>query len=355
MGSTGTEPAAGASAARERRNVSDVTGVLLLGACAAWSLTTAAARGGRPEGVLLAVLAVAAGYAAGRICGALLPVLAPSAGALAGLGLAVTAPHALAGSPLISPLGHTGATAALLALSVGAACCAAWAARSAGPRLALRLLACGIAVTAAVLGSTTGFAACAGVLLCSLAAARMRHRGLGLAGLALGTALVTATVWGIAEDALPAGLTDSLEGQLTPHRVLLWHDALGLVHDEPWLGTGPGRFGELSPTVALTLSADDRPHSAPLQLAAEQGLMGVALLAAVFGWILYVLWRAPRPTPVVLTAGAALSALAVIAAVGNALSFTTVTAGAGLLAGMATARPLTDEGHDADVPDLDDR
>lgn len=215
----------------------------MLGACAAWSLTTAAARGGRPEGVLLAVLAVAAGYAAGRICGSLLPVLAPSAGALAGLGLAIATPHDVAGSPVISPLGHSGATAALLALSAGAACCAAWAARSPGPRLLLRLLTCGIAVTALVLGSTTGFAACVGVLLCSLAAARMRHRGLGLAGLALGMALVTATVWAIAEDVLPAGLTDSLEGQLTPHRVLLWHDALGLVHDEPVLGAGRAASG----------------------------------------------------------------------------------------------------------------
>ncbi|MBE4741064.1 O-antigen ligase [Streptomyces sp. cf124] len=352
MGSTGTESAAGASASHERRNVSDVTGVLLLGACAAWSLITAAARGGRPEGVLLAVLAVAAGYAAGRICGAVLPVVAPSAGALAGLGLAVTDPHTMTGSPLVSPLGHTGATAALLVLSAGAACCAAWAARAPGPRLALRLLACGIAVTAAALGSITGFAACAGVLLCSLAAARMR-RGPGLVGLALATGLVTTTVWAVAENALPAGLTDSLEGQLTPHRILLWHDALGLVHDEPLLGAGPGRFGELSPTVAESLSADDRPHSAPLQLAAEQGLAGVALLAAVFGWVLYVLWRTPRSTPVVLTAGAALTAMAAIAAVGNALSFTTVTAGAGLLAGMATAWPLTD-GESETAPDLGD-
>ena len=49
---------------------------MVLGACATWSLITAAAHDGRPEGVLLAVLAVAAGYAAGRICGALLPVAA---------------------------------------------------------------------------------------------------------------------------------------------------------------------------------------------------------------------------------------------------------------------------------------
>ncbi|UVT07858.1 hypothetical protein AY578_02950, partial [Streptomyces thermocarboxydus] len=56
----------------------------MLGSCAAWPLITAAAGDGRPEGMLLAVLAVAAGYAAGRIGGALLPVAAPCAGALAG-------------------------------------------------------------------------------------------------------------------------------------------------------------------------------------------------------------------------------------------------------------------------------
>ncbi|TQE22341.1 O-antigen polymerase [Streptomyces ipomoeae] len=353
VGSTGTQSAAGTSAAYDRRNVSDVTGVLLLGACAAWSLITAATRGGRPEGVLLAVLALSAGYAAGRISGALLPVLAPGVGALAGLGLAITAPHTMGGSPLVPPLGHTGATAALLALSTGAACCAAWAARAPGLRLALWLLAVGVAVTAAVLDSTTGLFACAGVLLCSLAAARIRHRGLGLSGLALVTALVTGTAWAIAENILPSGPTDALEGELTPHRISLWRDALGLAHEDPLLGAGPGRFGELSTTITLSAPSDDKPHSAPFQLAAEQGLIGVALLATVFCWVLYVLWRTPRPTPVVLTAGAALTALAAIAAVGNALSFTTVTAGAGLLAGMATARPLTDEEDGVGVPERD--
>ena len=96
------------------------------------------------------------------------------------------------------------------------------------------------------------------------------------------------------------------------------------------------------------MTPDGKPHSAPLQQAAEQGLVGVVLLATVFGWVLYALWRTPRPTPVVLTAGAALTALAAIATVGDALSFTTVTVGAGLLAGFATARPLVDEVTEGD-------
>lgn len=334
---------AGPASAHERRSASDATGVVVLGACAAWSLIAAAAHGGRPEGVLLAVLAVAAGYASGRICGELMPVAAPCAGAFAGLGLAVAAPHIGPGPHVTSPLGQTGATAALLTLSAGAACCAAWAARPPGLRIGLRLLAAGIAVAAALLGSTAGFVACLGVLLCSLAADRMRRRAVGLGGLALAVLLVTGATWATAEDALPDGLTVSLEGQLTQHRVLLWHDALGMAGREPGLGVGPGRFAELSPTVAQSLLPDGRPHSAPLQQAAEQGVPGLVLLAAVFCWILYALWRSPRPTPVVLTAGAALTALAAIATVGNALSFTTVTAGAGLLAGLATARPVTNE------------
>ncbi|MHA5054509.1 O-antigen ligase family protein [Streptomyces sp. SD15] len=327
---------------------------MVLGACAVWSLITAAAQGGRPEGVLLAVLAVAAGYASGRILGAVLPVAAPCAGALAGLGLALTAAHTTPDPPTTASLGNAGATAALLALSTGAVCCAAWAARPPMLRLALRLSAVGIVVTAAALGSATGCAAGAGVLLCSLAADRLRRRALGLAGLALGAALVTGATWAIAGNALPRGLPASLEGLLTQHRVLLWQDALHLARQSPALGAGPGRYGELSPTVTQSLLPGTKPHSAPLQQAAEQGVVGVALLAAVFCWVLYALWRSPCPTPIALTAGAALTALSTIASVGNALSFTTVTAGAGLLAGLATARPWVDA-EAADVLDADER
>ncbi|WPO75298.1 O-antigen ligase family protein [Streptomyces sp. KN37] len=340
MGSTGTAATAGPAGGRERRGASDAVGVALLGACAAWALITAGVHGGTPEGMLLAVLAVAAGYAGGRICGALLPVAAPCAGALAGLTLAVTAPRLTLGPA--SLLGHAGAAAGLLILSAGAACCAAWAARTPASRVALRVLAAGIAAVSAALGSPAAFAGCALVLLCSLAAAHVRRRALGLAGLAAVTALLTGVSLAVAEDVLPDGLTASLEGRLGRQRVLLWRDALGLAAREPVLGVGPGRFGEVSPAVARNLLADGKPHSAPLQQASEQGLVGVALLAAVFCWLLYALWRSPRSAQVVLSAGAALTALTAVATVGNALSVTSVTAAAGLLAGIATARPLPD-------------
>ncbi|MFF7331313.1 O-antigen ligase family protein [Streptomyces sp. NPDC008150] len=349
MRSTGLVPADGVSAGGDRRDVSDVVGVLVLGGCAVWSLVTAALRDGRPEGVLLAVLAVSAGYAAGRIGGALLPVAVPAACALAGPVVTLAAPGLDPGRGFAVPLGHLGATAALLTLSAGAACCAAWATPVPGVRTALRLLAAGIAVAAGVAGSVTGCVCCAAVLVCSLGAGRVR-RGPGVAALTLLTALAAGAAWAVAADVLPEGLTESAAGGLSSRRVGLWHDAWRLARSHWLLGVGPGRFGQSGTAVA---AADGTPHSAPLQMAAEQGLAGVALLAAAFCWLLYALWRTDRPAPQALTAGVALSLLAVVASVGNALSFTAVTAGAGVLAGLATAHPLAEEAESGARPPRD--
>lgn len=312
-------------------------GAAVLGCCAAWALICAVGRTARPEGVLLAVLAVAAGYACGRIAGSLLPVASATAAAFAGLGLACTVPDGVSG--------HGGAHAAQFTLAVGAACGAAWAARSAVLRLALRLLAVAIPAMALIAGSTVGGAAGALVLLCSLTVARTRRRLPGLAGLALVAAVAVGGCWAMAENALPGALSAPLHDRLGEHRVRLWHDAVQIAEHAPLRGAGPDRFGELSPTAQRSAAVDDTPYSAPLQQAAGQGLPGLALLAAAFGWLLYALWRSPRRTPAVLTAAAALTALAVESALGNALSFPEVTAGAGLIAGLATARlPEADPG-----------
>lgn len=324
---------------RERGRATDVAGVLVLGSCVLWALVCASGRDARPEGVVLAVLAVGAGYAVGRIVGTLLPVAAAAAAALGLLGLVLFPGDGVPGAvDAAVPMGRTGASAALLALAAGAACCAAAAAGPGPLRTALRALAVAAVGAAAVLGSAVGLIASLGVLLCSLAAVRMRRRVLGLAGLALAAGLVVGGSWAVATDALPQGPADSAEGLLTGHRVLLWRDAVAMVRQDPLLGVGPDRFGELSPTAQQTLYADGKPHSAALQQAAEQGVPGVVLLGAAYGWLLWGLASSPRPTSVVVTAGATLAALAVVASVGNALSFTPVTVAAGLLAGLATAR-----------------
>lgn len=332
------------TAGRDGGGTVDAIGVVVLVCCAVWALVAAAGRPARPEGTLLALLAVTAGYALGRILGALLPVLAPAAAAAAVLALVLVPPTRLSAHPDAPPLGYPNADAALLVLAVGAACCAAWAARGTAWRAALRCAGAGAAVAALALGSAAGFAAGVAIVLCSLTAARMTRRPLGLTAFALAAALAVGGSCAVAVDALPSGLSESLTGQLTQPRVELWHQAVDLAEQHPLRGVGPGRFAdEAAPASGPDLAPSaESPQSAPLQLAAEQGVPGVALLAAAFGWLLTALWRSPRPTPVVLTAAASLTGLAMLATVDHVLSYAVVTAGAGFLSGIATARPFPD-------------
>ncbi|WP_249416947.1 O-antigen ligase [Streptomyces sp. TS71-3] len=328
--------------ADDPRAGADAAGMVALGGCAVWSLVTAAATGGRPEGTLLAVLAVAAGYAGGRIAGALLPVAAPAAGALVAGALMVAAPGTALAPDGPPWFGTAAASAAVWTLCAGGACCAAVAAERTVTRVLLWLLAAVLAVAAALLGSPAGATGALLVLACSATAGRVR-RSPGLAALTGVAVVAAAAVWTLAAGDLPPGWQARAGDALGAHRLQLWRDAAALALDHPLLGAGPGRFADLSPTVAAAVPADGRPHSALLQQAAEQGLVGVALLAAGPCWALRTLWRSPGPTPVVLTAASALTVLAGLALAGNALSFTSVTAGAGLLAGVATARPMEGE------------
>lgn len=320
----------------------DAAGMAVLACCAVWALVCAAGRDARPDGTLLALLAVTAGYAAGRVLGALLPVLTPAAGALTVLALVLLPPSRLSSGRHAPPLGYHNADAALLVLAVGAACCAAWGAPGAVSRAALWLVAAGAAVAALALGSAAGFAAGVATLLCSLAASRVRRRALGLAGLAAAAVLAVGASYAVAVNALPGGLSESLTGQLTQPRVQLWHQAVTLVRHHPLRGVGPERFAEASEPLPSDTPIADTPQSAPFQLAAEQGIPGAVLLGAAYTWTLCSLGRSPRPTPVVLTAAASLTGLALLATVDHVLSYAAVTAAAGLLAGLAASRPLTD-------------
>ncbi|MCD0483738.1 O-antigen ligase family protein [Streptacidiphilus sp. ASG 303] len=341
----GSGDVSGAAAARRSRLPGpDAAGAAVLAACAVWTLAAAHGRdAARPEGVLLALLAVAAGYGAGRVAGALLPAAAPAAAAVAA-GLAVAAvPGGLSGGALAPPLHYGNADAALLCLGAGAACCAAWSARRPPVRVGLLLLAGVLAGLTAAVGSAAGSAAAAGTVLVSCAAARLRRRGPLLAVLALCAVLAGVGTVALARGAVPQPLRAHLVAGLSERRVALWDDALAQVRLHPLRGVGPGRFGEVSPAARADRDTA-KAHSAPLQQAAEQGLPGLALLVCAFAWALWTLLRSPRPTAVALSAAAALTGLAVQACVDWVLSFAAVSAGAGLLLGLAAARPTGGEG-----------
>lgn len=326
-----------------RRASPDVSGAVVLTGCAGWTLLTAIGHeAARPEGVLLALLAVAAGYAAGRVAGALLPTVAPAAVAVA-VGLLVAAvPGGLSGQPLAPPLHYGNADAALLSLGAGAACCAAWSAGGAVARGALLALAALLDGLTLMVGSAAAFATATGALLVSGAAARMRRRTPLLVALAVCAALAAGGTVALARGAVPPALQRHAVAQLSERRIELWNDALTQARNHPLRGVGPDRFAEQSPTAEADRDTT-KPHSAPLQQAAEQGLPGLALLVCAYLWALWALLRSPRPTAVALTAAAALTGLAVQASIDYVLSFAAVTAVAGLLLGMATARPLAEE------------
>jgi hypothetical protein len=316
----------------------DVIGALLLAGCAAWTLYTAAGRDTHPEGVLLGLLAVAAGYAGGRVAGAVVPVGAPAAVALAVGAFALLVPRGLSGDPTAPPLDAMDADGALLALAVGAACCAAHAAHG-RVRLPLAALAFAISAEALATGSVAGVLACGAALVVAGSVAFVRRRVPVLlllalcAGLAAGAPLLLARA-----DGPPNALSGATP--LADRRVALWHDAVSEAVGSPLRGVGPGRFAELSP-AAQESATPGGASSAALQAAAEQGVPGVCLLAASFGWMLWTLRRSPSSTGVVLTAAGALTALAAEAAVSPVLGYPAIAAGAGLLVGMAAARPLT--------------
>ncbi|MCA1220835.1 O-antigen ligase family protein [Streptomyces sp. 8L] len=307
----------------ERGGAPGSVGVVVPGCCAVWALISAAAGNGRPEGVLLAVLAVVAGYACGRISGSLVPVGTAVCGALTLLAAAPVAANA-----------HRGEVAALLALASGAACCAARAVRAGPWAWPLRLLVVAVVAEAAALGSPAGCAAAVVVTVCALAVrdrAGGRARGTVLVAFGLVAAVAVGGAWAVARGGLPP------VGAVSAQRVALWREATDIAAAHPVLGAGPDRFGDLSGSAAVPGTPDAGPHSAALQMAAEQGVVGLALLACGYGWLLYGLARSPCATPVAVAAGAALTSLAVLAAVSDALSFAPVTAAAGALAGLATA------------------
>ncbi len=81
-------------------------------------------------------------------------------------------------------------------------------------------------------------------------------------------------------------------------RIHVYESTLGIIRDHPWLGTGLGTFAWVFPRYRSSdisaLGIWDRPHSTPLELAAEMGLP--FCLIVIIGWflMLYMLAKGMR-------------------------------------------------------------
>ncbi|NYI07473.1 O-antigen ligase family protein [Allostreptomyces psammosilenae] len=361
----GRPPGVGRRGRYRRRGVLDLLGAGLATAAAAWTLVTAAARpGAAPVPALLVLAAAALGVCAGRLWARRAPERVFGVPAALVAAVTVLAPGGLSGGPHVPPLWYGNANGALLAVAVGMACCAAW--RAPGPRRhrGWLLLAAGLTGIAFVTRSSAGFTLCLLVLSGSLLLAGVRGRRgartvLGV--LAVLPVLAVAFTTALAGDKTGHAASDALRARLTDVRTTLWAEALDMAGAEPVFGVGPGRFAAHS---ALARADPDllHAHSGPLERAAEQGLPGLALLGALFGWGLLALYRGGGPSrgpapyrgaapslpgpavaapwgPVAVTGALALTAVAVHSSIDYILDFPVLLFFLGLLVGAASVRP----------------
>jgi len=145
----------------------------------------------------------------------------------------------------------------------------------------------GVAVLAGAIVATTSRSGGLGALAGCLALVVLVLRG----RLAAGAAIASVAVIGAALVLIVVSPLRFLNGDPGPTRIHLWQDGLHMILARPLTGWGEdatglvlGRFlsGDWSPGVTF-----DRISSGPLDLAASQGLLGLAAI----GWILVILLR----------------------------------------------------------------
>jgi putative inorganic carbon (HCO3(-)) transporter len=123
----------------------------------------------------------------------------------------------------------------------------------------------------------------------AVAAVALTAVGGGLAG-----AGRTAPAWASAVSTRAASLADPVQGSGAT-RLHLWQDTLHLVAARPLVGWGPDTFGLVYPRFESGDWAGgalvDKAHSDVLQVAATQGLVGVAAYLALAAAILAAFWR----------------------------------------------------------------
>lgn len=267
-------------------------GAALLVAFAGWAVVRMLMTEGSPTVGLAYVLAPAvlvAGYVLGR---AWLPRLARREAELVlGFLVATLVVGAIVSrGPAIGPLGYANANAAAAVQAAGLAALLAvrWNSRLLAPVLGLASLATTIA-NRSLGGMATGV-----IVLVALAAALAgRPRGrVGWLAWVGGFVIMGTGVGVVALAGAPQWPTAALAA-LDRARQMMWSDAWEMWRGDPLLGRGPGWFAQLS---RLGSDADTATaHSSLLQVGAETGLVGVALLSAIIvaGFVVATRTRGP--------------------------------------------------------------
>ena len=118
-------------------------------------------------------------------------------------------------------------------------------------------------------------------------------------GLAISPLVAFALVWLVGVVSRVSGqevaLLDRGEAAgVTAHRGEIWGNAIAMMKDQPWLGTGWGQFNfawTLTPFTTRSAGLVDNAHDLPLQLAVELGVPAALVLVGLLVW---ALWMAGR-------------------------------------------------------------
>jgi O-antigen ligase len=315
----------------------DFAGVALVGLSILWVCVAAAGRSARIMPMVLLLVAAVAAYVVGRVVGVPHDVTLP---ATIACGLALVLAVSSSAGSVSPPLGYGNANGALGVQGIVAAMMAAVASRHPPTRRGLYALGAVLLLETALTRSLAATLLGVLVLGVGLVAPVLRGRRLlAVGGLVIvaGCAVAT-TVIGLRYEPQHRSPETVVVAQdvLSSRRVQLWHEAVSMVSDDPVRGVGPGRFSVESPTAQE--DPDARwAHSAPLQLAAEQGLPGAGLLAALMVWAFVSLVRSPRSDPVVVCALAGVIAFGVQACIDYIAYFPAIPLALALLLGVATA------------------
>ncbi len=112
----------------------------------------------------------------------------------------------------------------------------------------------------------------------------LRAAGGAALGLMLAGALAYLLIPGLPGRSEMAGSVGVRLGYWRPAAVMAW--------ENPAFGLGPGTFGAHYPRLKLPMAEESQSaHSAYMETAAEQGFLGLALLLAFWGWVMWRIYR----------------------------------------------------------------
>lgn len=229
-----------------------------------------------------------------------------------------------------APLGYANGNATLSSLGLVAAVAAARAERNSALRRGWTALAGLLGALTVATGSVAGVVALAVALGLLGLSAVTRWAAFAVAGGLVAVSLTVGVTTAVALGSDVGGLRER-----TDIRGELWAAAADLAHDEPVTGIGPGQFADRTP---VSSDSDLRwVHNEYLQVAAELGLVGLALLAGLAGWTWATLWATARDRPArAAVAAAAVTVVGLHAAVDHVWHLPAVLLAGSLLLGAGT-------------------